>query len=71
MKLYNPTVTGDSLVGTSGPVVWPDTTRRLAVALTDIRTLEDRRPDQVASVAVGLLLTFTGVVLVTGLFTGF
>ncbi len=67
MKLFSPAVIGDSLVGTAGPVAWPDTAQRIAVALADIRTLEDRQPDRAASVAVGLLLTFVGVVLATGL----
>lgn len=74
VTLFEPAVVGDSLVGKQSPVpAWPDTATRIAVALKDIKAIEAKEPDIVASVAVGTAVTFVGFLVLfraTGLPSG-
>lgn len=60
VNVERPRIEGDSLIGAlepNGP--WPDTPGQIAIALADIRSIDEREPDIVASVAVGTVVTLT------------
>lgn len=58
-------IEGDSLIGSlepDGP--WPAPAPRIAIAVADIRSIDEQEPDLVASVAVGILVTLAVLVAV-------
>ena len=58
VNVERPRIEGDSLTGSLEPTgPWPDTTGRIAIPLPDIRSIDEREPDVVASVAVGTVVT--------------
>lgn len=64
VTLFKPNVVGDSLVGRQSPVpAWPDTASRVAIGLTDIRSIAAKEPDVMASVAVGGAVTIVGFIM--------
>lgn len=64
VTVERPRIEGDSLIGFLEPMgPWPDAPARFAIPLSDIRAMDEKEGDLVASVAVGTLITLTILVL--------
>jgi len=60
VNVERPRVEGDSLIGSLQPrAPWPDKPARIAIPLSDIRSIAEKEADVAASVAVGTLVTLT------------
>lgn len=60
VNVERPRIEGDSLIGSLEPTgPWPDTPGRIAIPLSDIRSIAEREADLPANVAVGTLVTLT------------